>query len=278
MRQLTFCKLQASGNDFVLIDALEKKPFPYSYSAFAKKFCPRKTGIGADGVLVIEPSKKALFKMRVINADGSEAQMCGNGARCAGLWARSIAAIAERDVFVFETAAGNIEAEACAEEAIKVKTTTPSNLKMNIPIEVFGRKIRVNFINTGVPHVVVFVQGIGDIDVNDIGREIRFHKKFAPRGVNVNFVEVISDDSIKIRTYERGVEAETLACGTGSIASAVITGFLTEAGKAVKKKIKVGTKGGEVLNVYIDKAKAGKKFDVKLEGKAALVYMGICQV
>ncbi len=279
MKQCTFYKFQASGNDFILIDALKKKPFTCSYKVFARKYCSRKTGVGADGVLMIEPSKKALFKMRIINADGSEAEMCGNGARCAALWARKIANITSDNLLKFETPAGYLQAQVEASDTVKVKIPQPFDLKISLPIEVLGRKMHVNYINTGVPHVVVFVCGLEAIHVNDIGRAIRFHKKFAPTGTNVNFIEIMANNSIKVRTYERGVEEETLACGTGSIASAIIKSCVVDGQKSnVNAKIKVHTRGKENLIIYFKKEKGNKITDVWLQGKAVLVYLGICEV
>jgi diaminopimelate epimerase len=278
MKQCTFYKMQASGNDFILIDALKKKPITCSYKEFARKYCCRKTAVGADGILVIEPSKKALFKMRIINADGSEAEMCGNGARCAALWAMKIAKITPDNSIKFETIAGVLEAEMEKSDTVKIRVPDPFDLKISVAAEVLGRKMHVNYINTGVPHVVVFVQGIEAIHVNEIGRAIRFHKKFAPKGANVNFVEVLGKDSIKIRTYERGVEEETLSCGTGSIASAIITScIIDDEKKNIEAKIKAHTRGKENLIVYFKKEKAKKISDVWLQGLAALVYLGICE-
>ncbi|MFA5337876.1 MAG: diaminopimelate epimerase, partial [Candidatus Omnitrophota bacterium] len=146
-----------------------------------------------------------------------------------------------------------------------------ADIKLNIPIKVNNRTLKVNFINTGVPHVVIFVEGVDKIEVDSLGRVIRYHPEFAPKGTNVNFVEILNDDFIKVRTYERGVEAETLACGTGSSASAIITALRQQ--KAADKLIKVQTKSGEILKVYIEQE--NNKFkNVWLEGRAKLVYKG----
>jgi len=282
MKKIEFYKLQASGNDFILLDNSKAKFKAGSafYKRFAKKHCSRKLGIGADGVLVIEPSKKALFRMRIFNADGSEAQMCGNGARSVGLWA----SLAKKKDVKFETEAGVIEAKVKGKgssAAVKIKASTPFGLKMDLPLS--GRKVKVNFINTGVPHTVIFVRGLEKIDVNKIGREVRFHKRFKPAGTNVNFVEIKGRNSIEIRTYERGVEAETLACGTGSLASAIISWFKLNPRIKQKKAVSllVKTKGQDVLKVTFSVASLAsggdnsRKIDnVWLEGKADLVYKG----
>jgi len=274
MMKIEFYKLQASGNDFILLDNLKvkNKPSATFYRKFAKKYCSRKLGIGADGLLVIEPSKKANFKMRIFNVDGSEAEMCGNGARSVGLWA---SLVKSKKNVKFESEAGIIEAkvEGKGKSArVKIKTSVPFGLKMDLSLS--GRKMKVNFINTGVPHTVIFVEGLEKININKIGREVRFHKQFKPAGTNVNFVEIKSKDSLSIRTYERGVEAETLACGTGTIAAAIIFWFKLNPGLRAKKAISifVKTKNGDILRVTFD---VGRKVsNVWLEGEAYLVYRG----
>jgi len=284
---MKFYKLQASGNDFILIDRLTGAGhLDNFYKNFALKYCCRKLGIGADGLLVIEPSKIAPFKMRIFNSDGSEAQMCGNGARCAAYWASIKFNTKKTERICFETKAGIIEPQILGAnpkgkkiknwEQIRVKMTDPFNLELDFPINVFGKNIKVNFINSGVPHAVVFVQGLENIDVKNIGRAVRFHERFSPAGANVNFAEFKEDNFIKIRTYERGVEAETLACGTGAVASAVISWLkihdsILEAKKTVE--LKVETKGREVLKVKFDIEEENIN-NVWLEGKAYLVYEG----
>jgi len=274
--KIEFYKLQASGNDFILLDNSKGKSKVSSalYEKFTKKYCSRKLGIGADGVLVIESSKKADFKMRIFNADGSEAQMCGNGARCVGLWASL--AKGKKNV-KFDTEAGLIEAKVKGKgnsAAVKIKTSTPFGLKIDLPLKVSRRKIKVNFVNTGVPHAVIFVQGLEKIDVDKIGREVRFHKQFKPAGTNVNFVEIKGKNSLAVRTYERGVEAETLACGTGSLASAIISYFKLNPRVKQKKAISlsVSTKSKDILKVTFDLL--NKVSNVWLEGEAYLVYKG----
>lgn len=275
-KQIDFYKMVAAGNDFVVIG--EKLQANNAELAdLARKICDRKYGVGADGMLLIEKSKKADFGMRIFNADGSEAEMCGNGARCSALYAEpkiKKSPYAKRGekakIIKLETKAGIIESEV-NNDSVRIKLTTPKDIKLNIPIMVSNRLLKVNFVNTGVPHTVIFVEGIDKIDVDNLGRIIRYHPKFSPKGTNVNFVEVAGDNFIKVRTYERGVEAETLACGTGSSASAIITGCrLKSAGSRI---ISVETKSGEILKIYFEKN--NNKFqNVWLEGKAKFVYKG----
>ena len=294
MRQLEFSKLQAAGNDFILINAMPPvlRRQRLNYKTLARKYCPRKSGIGADGVLVIEPAKKEAFRMRIFNPDGSEAEMCGNGARCVALWAKSKIPPTPRlrlrrtgknqksKTIEFITKAGVIKAEVRGQNSnftgcgeVRIKMTEIFGMKFDLPIKVSGRTMKVNYINTGIPHTVVFAEGLDTIDVASLGRQIRFHNKFAPRGTNVDFVEMLGEDFIKIRTYERGVEAETLACGTGVVAAALITSYKLKTTNR-RGKFKVLTKSGEKLKVYFDQQN-GKIENVWLEGKAYLVYKGV---
>jgi len=259
MNKLKFTKMVGAGNDFVVIDIMRDKGHGTrdKWSRVAQDLCQRKTGVGADGLLVLEKSKKADFRMRIFNADGSEAEMCGNGLRCAALY------VGKKGKAKVETKAGLYEATITGKDRVKIKMEEPRDLKLNFPIKVNDRRVRVSYVDTGVPHAVVFVQGIEKIDVDSIGRSIRYHKEFKPRGTNVDFVEIIDDKNIKMRTYERGVEGETLACGTGAVASAIIG----DKGQGIRDKVKVHTKGG-ILKVYI-----GHK-GVYLEGEARKVYQG----
>ena len=269
MRKIKFTKMVASGNDFVVIDkshpaspAGRQVAKSASHQDLAKKICDRKFGVGADGLLVLEKSKIADVRMRIFNADGSEAQMCGNGARCIALY------IGRKSIDI-ETKAGIIEAKVNANR-VRIKLTDPKDIKFDIPVKLNARNLKVNFVDTGVPHAVIFVEGLDKINVSQIGRFLRYHEKFAPRGTNVNFVEVLSKDSFKIRTYERGVEDETLACGTGTVASTLIFALKTGSGN----KIRAYTKGEEILTVYFKKR--GNKFsDVWLQGRASIVFKGI---
>jgi len=276
MKSFKFTKMVASGNDFVIVDSLQFKAYlpirqagKLKLENLAKSLCNRRFGIGADGLLLVGRSRKAGIEMRIFNADGSEAQMCGNGARCVALWesARRKTPNAKLNI---ETKAGVIHSEV-RRENVRIRLTDPKDLKLNIPVKVNNRTLKVNFINTGVPHAVIFVNGLENIDVDKIGRQVRFHKKFAPKGANVNFVEILSDNFIRVRTYERGVEGETLACGTGSAASALITAYNLQL--MIYSMVNVKTRGGEILKVYFDKCNGAFK-NIWLEGKAGVVYKG----
>lgn len=283
MRKIFFTKMVASGNDFVVIEGGHKPQVSClpagraSYRLLAQKICDRKFGVGADGLLVLEKSKIADVRMRIFNADGSEAEMCGNGARCTALYyAYSMHRKPKThdprrttpEHISIETKAGFIHARVNS-NVIKVQLTNPQHIKLDIPIKFDGRVIKVNFINTGVPHAVIFVEGIDKIKINEVARFIRNHKIFHPAGTNVDFVEVLGKNHIKLRTYERGVEDETLACGTGTVASSLI--FALKSG--AENKISALTKSGELLKVYF--SEVNHKFaNVWLEGKANVVFNG----
>ena len=265
MKKIEFTKMVASGNDFVVIGSAFSSQLSVLRS-LAKKLCDRKYGIGADGLLVLEKSRIADIKMRIFNADGSEAEMCGNGARCVALYWSSVKRHTSH--VKIETRSGVIESQINADN-VKIKLTGPKNIKLDIPIKVNKRNLKVNLIDTGVPHAIIFVEGIDEIHVVEIGNKVRNHKEFYPRGTNADFVEAISKDTIAIRTYERGVEDETLACGTGSVAAALIFALKTKQNNIVR----VLTKSGEILKVYFDKDN-NKFTNVWLEGSAKMVYRG----
>ena len=265
MKTVSFTKMVGAGNDFVVVDYRSSHAGYGSLSKAARFLCERRNGVGADGVLVLERSKKAYFKMRIFNADGSEAEMCGNGLRCAALYA------AKKRTLKIETMAGVYEAEIRGKDKVRIKMGEPGDISRDLRIKVNKRDIRVDYIDAGVPHTVIFVEGIDGIDVDSIGRNIRYHGRFRPRGTNVDFVEIVDDKNIKMRTYERGVEGETLACGTGAVASAIVSNVKCQV-SSVKSGIKVHTRGG-ILRVYFRKSK-GKIKDLYLEGEARRVYNG----
>lgn len=257
---ISFSKMNSSGNDFILIDNRSGVFTPSP--SLVKKICARRTGVGADGILLLEESAGQDFKMRIINADGSEAEMCGNGAGCIARFAYSLGVCKEETTF--ETLAGSIYARV-REDQVRLGMSDPFDLNLRQDLD--GQEI--HFINTGVPHTVIISDDIEKVDVVSRGRRIRHHSRFQPAGTNVNFIQVLDKNSIKIRTYERGVEDETLACGTGSVAGAVISSLLGY----TKPPISVMTKSGEIKTVYFDLVGQEIK-NVYLEGKVNLVYEG----
>jgi diaminopimelate epimerase len=219
MDSIAFAKMSGSGNDFILIDNRARVVDEGELSRFITGICRRRTSVGADGVILIEASDAADFRWRFFNADGSPAAMCGNGARCAARFAFTHG-IAGADMR-FETEAGVIQA--CVDASrVRVKLTDPHSLRPAVRLDLVSGPHQVSSIDTGVPHVVVMASDLENTDVQGLGREIRLHPEFAPAGTNANFISPDSDGGIAIRTYERGVEDETLACGTGSVAGALV--------------------------------------------------------
>lgn len=267
MYKIEFTKMVASGNDFVVVGSLICSSI-YLLEKIAKKICNRKYGVGADGLLLLEKSKIADVKMRIFNPDGTEVEMCGNGARCVAYWI-SLKREVQSIKLGVETKIGIIESEVKANN-VKIKLKDPKIIKLDIPIKLNKRILKVNFINTGVPHTVIFVEGLDSIDVVNIGRRIRYHQKFKPKGTNVDFVEILKDNSIKIRTYERGVEDETLSCGTGAVASSLIAYRLS---LIAKVPINALTRSGEILKVYFNKVNNSFS-NIWLEGRVKIVHKG----
>ncbi len=264
---IKFSKLSGAGNDFLMIDNRQfilKDPL----DEFVRKVCRRGMSVGADGVILVEPSDKADFRMRYFNADGSEAETCGNGSRCVSRFA-FLKGIAPARM-AFETLAGMYKAEVFENGRVKVQVSNPKDLRMSIDLPMSFGSLECHFLNTGVPHVVVVLEeGLDSYDIFNAGREIRYHQKFAPAGTNANFVQVIGKDEVRIRTYERGVENETLACGTGSIASAMILHLLGKCGIPAT----LITQGGQKLVISYD-IQGTNIQNVFLEGEARLVYEG----
>lgn len=266
MMRIPFYKMSGSGNDFILIDNRDGILSGIQPNLLARKICRRKVSIGADGLILIEPSQKAAFRWQFFNSDGSEAEMCGNGGRCAARLAYLLG-IAPKTMS-FETLAGTISAEV-EDRKVKITLTPPTRIQTDISLSLEGKDILLHSINTSVPHVVKFEEALDAVDVPSIGRKIRFHPEFQPAGTNVNLVKILNDNKLEIRTYERGVEEETLACGTGAVASALISSIKAQ----MNSPVKVKTRGGEILTVYFKKR--GEGFEqVALEGEVRIIYQG----
>ena len=264
-----FTKMNGAGNDFILIDN-RMGDVRLDRSQIAQ-LCDRHRGIGADGILLLEkPGNRADFRMRYFNADGGEAEMCGNGARCFARFANKVAAAKEK--ISFETQAGLISAELKG-DSVTLGMTEPADLRLHLELGIAGENKTVHFINSGVPHVVIPVVNIEDVDVRHEGAAVRYHKIFSPSGTNVNFMEKRGAKKIAIRTYERGVEDETLACGTGIVASALIFG----ATEGCHGPITVLPRGGDELQVSFETV-AGRFCNVTLTGPAQFVFEGTIEI
>lgn len=270
---LNFYKMNGAGNDFIVID---NRDLTKNLSADTiASLCDRHRGIGADGLLAVEPAEhNADYKFRYYNADGGEAEMCGNGARCFGFFTAHLGpADSPASKVSFETIAGTLTAEIIGEN-VRIAMSIPKDLELNTPVAVDNFEETIHFINTGVPHAVCFVNNLATTDVLLIGRAVRLHPHFTPAGTNVNFVKVLGENHIAIRTYERGVEAETLACGTGMVASALIHHLLTDA----PSPISVDVKGDETLEIGFKKGPDNTFTHVTLTGPADFVFEGTIEI
>ena len=234
--------MNGAGNDFIMLD---NRSLELSLDeGLINRLCDRHRGIGADGLIIAEPSEEeGTLRMRYYNSDGREAEMCGNGARCFARYVDRTAAL-DGNPLNFQTMAGPAAARFQG-NLVQLQLSDPFDLVMDKKIEIQGQMHTVHSINTGVPHAVIILENIADSGVRDLGAAVRYHEHFQPSGTNVNFLTVRSPNEISIRTYERGVEDETLACGTGMVACAIIHDQLTECGNPIN----VHVKGGDTLKV-----------------------------
>lgn len=266
---LRFTKMNGAGNDFVMIDnragEVQLKPEQVVW------ICDRHRGVGADGILLLEKGENgADFRMRYYNRDGGEAEMCGNGARCFARFANKVAGAPKEISFL--TPAGLIRGELRG-ESVTLHMSEPNDLRLDIDLVADGQKEHVHFINSGVPHVVVPVAKVADVDVYRRGQALRRHEKFSPAGANVNFIEKRGAQKISVRTYERGVEDETLACGTGVVASALVFAATEKVDGPISVKVRSGSE------LSVDFRRAGDRFtDVTLAGPAEFAFEGTIEI
>ena len=268
---LEFTKMNGAGNDFILIDNRKKQI--HLSSNQVERLCHRQLGIGADGLVLWEPPKDpgaADWAWDFYNSDGSPAEMCGNAARCFVRYIQNqVASKVESFETRFETLAGIINGRVKGDQ-VTVTLTQPVDFKFNQPLKVAGQPTEAHTVNTGVPHAVLFVDNPDAAMVKEWGREIRFHELFSPKGTNVNFVQLCGPGALKVRTYERGVEGETLACGTGVTASALIAAEK----HSLTSPIKIQVHGGDWLEVAFNRNAAGDFSNVRLTGPGEFIFKG----
>jgi diaminopimelate epimerase len=263
---IDFAKMNGAGNDFVFIDnrlrQIQLQP------AHVVRLCDRHKGVGADGVILLTPclSGRADWAWDFYNSDGGSAEMCGNGARCFARFVRRLTGV--KGPLSFETRAGVITAR-FQEGGVTVNLTPPKDLRLRQQVPLSTGPAEIHSLNTGVPHAVLFVPDADQAMVLPLGAEIRNHPHFAPRGTNVNFVQVLGPGQIRVRTYERGVEGETLACGTGVTASALITAEL----RGFPSPIRVQVQSGDTLEISFERDD-GQFNNVGLSGPAEFVFEG----
>ncbi|HSP88705.1 MAG TPA: diaminopimelate epimerase [Ignavibacteriaceae bacterium] len=279
MNSFSFVKMSGAGNDFILFDRKDNPDLMLN-SLVIKKLCDRRNGIGADGIITISDNGKYDFVMEYFNADGSTGSLCGNGSRCAIKFAlltgrtknNSVNFISNDKVY---------DGKIIDEETIKFYLSEAEDLKLNFSIYAFEQSMKINYINTGSPHVVIDINNIlkdvqnkipftnlKEVPVKEIGSEIRYLNEFAPEGTNVNFIN-INNGKVAIRTYERGVEEETYSCGTGSAASAIIASI----NYGIKPPVTLQTLGGDELVVDFNR-KENKLENISLTGPAKIIYTG----
>ncbi|NUN71136.1 MAG: diaminopimelate epimerase [Bacteroidetes bacterium] len=272
----SFVKMSGAGNDFVVVDNRDGRI--QDAPTFARKVCERRFGIGADGLLLLEPSENAAFTMKYYNADGSNAGMCGNGGRCLARFGYDLG-ITGGSEFDFDAFGHRYTSRRINEDKYELKMKDPFGLVTGQRIDVQQGTVLGNYINTGTDHSVVFMDenawlgSLETMDVHGIGRQMRYHSVYAPIGANINYIEQTGTNSIKIRTYERGVEDETLACGTGSVASAVLSAMKYK----MKSPVAVMVRSGEVLEIGFDQ-EAGIFRNVRLTGSAVMTFAGIIDI
>lgn len=273
---LHFYKMNGAGNDFIVVDNRDRSLSAVLDGETIAALCDRHRGIGADGLLAVEPAEQGGdYRFRYYNADGGEAEMCGNGARCFGRFAAHLGETPVAAV-TFETIAGLLTAE-MVDEDVRIAMSAPKDLRLNTGARVVGLAEPVHFVNTGVPHAVAFLPDRAALDACDVfgcGRSLRQHPEFAPGGTNANFATVLEPGHLAIRTYERGVEDETLACGTGMVACALLHHVLT----GTPSPIKVDVEGGDTLEIGFEKNGAGGFAKVTLTGPADFVFEGEIEI
>lgn len=261
--KLKFYKMSSAGNDFILIPECSTG----ALHQLAKKLCARRLSIGADGLLLLKRKSDKILKVRYYNSDGSEA-FCANGSRCAAWFAYSKKIISENSFYLY-TIKGILPVKISGHEKVILKMPDVNSISFNFTGKYPAGIKQVHFLNTGVPHAVVPVKDINKLNVESLGKAIRFNKCFGKEGANVDFT-CLKKGIIHLRTYERGVEAETLACGTGSVASAIALGILHK----LKQPVRCVTKGGETFRVWFKADDKNSVKEVYLEGPARIIFEG----
>lgn len=266
--RIPFRKMNGAGNDFVVLD-WRSGVRAEELAALAPSLCDRRRGIGADGILYLAPGERADVRVHYLNADGSDAGMCGNGARCAAVEAARLG-LGPADAIRMDFGGIIVRGDATMRgKRVSVALGAPRSMPRGMTVTAAGREWALLHADTGVPHAVVAVEDVAAVDVDALGRTIRAHPALAPAGANVDFVERRGAGPVPMRTYERGVEAETLACGTGAAAVALVA--VSVWGRT--PPIDIATRGGEILTVHVAGSPAAPA-DLVLEGSATLVFTG----
>lgn len=264
-RAVPFVKVTGAGNDFILVDGRRGRALGRAPSALAREWCDRKRSIGADGLLLVQASRRGNARMRIFNPDGSEAGMCGNGLRCVAWYLHT--RNGGRREWRLETGAGLMQARVTGDERVRIFFSPPQGIRLGLSIPWKGKRLALHAVDTGVPHAVIPVARLEAVDLGQLGPTIRHHRLFKPKGTNVNLLRIHSPHRCSIRTYERGVEEETLACGTGAVASVVIGAALGR----LRPPVQVTTPGGERMAVGF---RSLRWEGLYLEGSARILFEG----
>ena len=266
-RSREFFKMSGSGNDFVVVDARSEPPGELASPTVVQAICARGTGVGADGIVFIEPSDSADFRMTYLNSDGSNAALCGNASLCATALAARLG-LGSPDGMIFETGSGTVRARMSGGEP-EIELNPPSEIRPEVPVRLEHGEKRIGFAIVGVPHLVLECRDVGQLDVFRRGAELRRAPEVGPAGANVNFVSRDPNgDGWVIRTFERGVEGETLACGTGAAAAAVLLSTWGQGGSTVRLR----TRSTRHLTVRL--RASGASFTPSLTGEGRVVFDG----
>jgi len=269
MKSISFSKYSGCGNDFIIIDN-RQGVFPTSKKSLIHKLCQRHLGVGAAGIILLENSAVSHFRMRIFNADGKEVEMCGNGLRCLGKYLFKCGITGRRfDVEVTD----QIYSLTIENDLVCVSMIPPKKIRWAIEAILDQESVIVDYLNTGVPHAVIFCSDLENIDINVLGPKIRYHSLFSPQGTNVNWVKLDSQGTLALRTYERGVEQETLACGTGAAAAAITAAIRFQ----LKSPIKVLPRSGEHMEFKLTHQN-NQITQLVMKGPASFIYKGELQI
>jgi len=282
--KIEFAKLSGSGNDFVCIDNRDGRydaPLSDAETAasFARELCSRSKGIGADGLIVaLEPDIPGVADIaaRFLESDGTECKLCGNGTACFAYWVEHSGWAPPGELKIL-TPAGVVLAEDGRDGYVRVCIPLPENTQTDLTLEALGEKLTCDYVVTGVPHAITYVEDVDSADICRLGPALRSHEKFQPRGANANFVEILDEGEIALRTWEFGVEGETLACGTGSAAAAILAAVRHEWPDDYmtgRKPVLVHSRGGDILRVYFTRQEDGGISDVCLETVVRFLFTG----
>ena len=266
--KLKFVKMSGAGNDFILLDNLDSSLDTLITAELIKKLCIRGLSVGADGLLELRSDPEYAFRMKYYNSDGREAEMCGNGGRCIAGFAASMGMVSGNAVFRFISDSGVHSAAVTGQDDVRLWMTEPEVHYLDRSLEMESVQLHLSLIDTGVPHAVVMLDGSETVSFSDIAPIIRKHKMFGQQGANVDFVRITGKSELEIRTWERGVEGETLACGTGAVASAICAWKNHE----MELPVCIKVKSGRTLKVGMD------NLGWWLQGEARIVYSGVLEI